>query len=188
MLKRFLLVILSGLFANMLVAQNRDLMIQGSSPDLYLVHTVAPKENWYSIGRLYNISPKEFAPYNGFTLDKPLSIGQQIKVPLTNVNFLQSASATADESLTPVYHVVQDKEWMFRISSNYNKVPVETIEKWNNLSKDDAKAGTKLIVGYLKAKKDQSSLSSTNSQLPAAQANTPVTTTPAAPPPVASTP
>ncbi|HZG25036.1 MAG TPA: LysM peptidoglycan-binding domain-containing protein [Chitinophagaceae bacterium] len=174
MLKRFLLVILSGLFANMLVAQNGDLMIQGSSPDLYLVHTVAPKENWYSIGRLYNVSPKEFAPYNGFTLDKPLNIGQQIRIPLTSVNFLQNVSATANESLLPVYHVVQEKEWMFRISTNYNKVPVETIEKWNNISKDNAKAGTKLIIGYLKTKKDQSALSSANTQVPAAQPNTPV--------------
>ncbi len=143
-----------------LFAQNSDLTVMGVSPGLYLQHTVAAKENWYSVGRLYNISPKEIAPINGTTLETPLSIGQQIKVPLTPANFSQSDSKAADEAYVPVYHVVQDKEWMFRVSTNYNKVPIENLEKWNNINRDQAKAGMKLVVGYLKVKKDVSALAS----------------------------
>jgi hypothetical protein len=144
-------------------AQTGDLMVEGTSPNLYVQHTVVAKENWYSIGRLYNISPKEIAPFNNATMDKPLSIGEQIKIPLTTANFSQDGQKAADEVFVPVYHVVQEKEWMYRISTNYNKVPTANIEKWNGITNDQLKAGLKLVVGYLKVKSAQSALASKGS-------------------------
>lgn len=144
-------------------AQSGDLMVEGTSPNLYVQHTVVAKENWYSIGRLYNISPKEIAPFNNATMDKPLSIGEQIKIPLTTANFSQDGQKAADEVFVPVYHVVQEKEWMYRISTNYNKVPTANIEKWNGITNDQLKAGLKLVVGYLKVKPAQSTLASKGS-------------------------
>ncbi len=44
-------------------------------------HKVMPKENWYSIGRLYEMSPREIAAHNGLTLEVVLKIGQRIKIP-----------------------------------------------------------------------------------------------------------
>lgn len=177
-----IILILSLIFSTgNLFAQPAELVVQGVSPELYVTHIVAPKENWYSVGRLYNISPKEIAPFNKVAMDKPLAIGEQLKIPLTNSNFSQDGSKSSDEVFVPVYHTVQDKEWMFRISTNYNKVPVETLEKWNHVSKDQAKAGMKLVIGYLKVKKAQSAL--------AGSASEPVktVTTEAAAPPVAKT-
>ena len=139
------------------VAQS-GLNIQGISPDLHVSHTVSAKDTWYSVGRLYNISSKEVAAYNGTTIDKPLSVGQPIKIPLTTANFSQNGSKGADEVFVPLYHTVQPKEWMYRISVNHNKVPIETLEKWNNISRDNATAGTRLIVGHLKVKQGQSAL------------------------------
>ena len=138
---------------------NPALIFKGVSPDLHLSHTVSTKDTWYSLGRMYNINPKEAAVYNGTTIDKPLSVGQQIKIPLTTVNFSQNGSKGADEVFVPLYHTVQPKEWMYRISVNHNKVPIESLEKWNNISRDNATAGTRLIVGYLKVKQGQSCLS-----------------------------
>ena len=147
-----------------LVQQGRgqvsDLQVQGVSPGLYLVHTVQPKENWYSIGRTYNVSPKQLAPYNALSMDKALAVGQVLKVPLTAENFSQDGSKAADEVLVPVHHTLQEKEWLYRVSVNYNKVPVERLEKWNSINKDQAKAGLTLIVGYLKLKTGQSALAS----------------------------
>ncbi len=77
----------SVLFIAFSFAQTGHLQEHGVSPKLWLVHSVAPKENWYSIGRLYNVSPKELAPYNGLPIDKPLAIGQILKVPLNAGNF-----------------------------------------------------------------------------------------------------
>lgn len=156
-LKNFF-VCLFLLITQLSIAQS-GLAIQGTSPDLHLTHTIVAKDTWFGIGRLYNISPKEVATYNGTTIDKPLSVGKQIKVPLTSSNFSQNGSKAADEVFVPLFHTVQPKEWMYRISVNHNKVPIETLEKWNNISRDEAKAGTRLVVGYLKVKQGQSALS-----------------------------
>ncbi|MBL0357420.1 MAG: LysM peptidoglycan-binding domain-containing protein [Chitinophagaceae bacterium] len=140
-------------------AQNKPLIIEGTAPNLYLTHTVASKENYYSVGRMYNISPKEIAPFNKMELEKGLSLGQVIKVPLSAVNFSQDAAVAADEVLVPVYHIVKEKEGLYRIATNYNKLPVETLKQWNNIKDESVNNGTKLIVGYLKVKKELSSLS-----------------------------
>lgn len=163
------------LFATTSSYSQTKLQVQGVSPSLHITHSVAAKENWYSIGRIYNISPKELAPFNNSSLDKPLAIGQQLKIPLTAANFSQDGKKAADEVFVPVYHQVAEKEWYFRISSNYNKVPVETLEKWNTVKNDQLKAGMWLVVGYLKVKTAQSSLaaSGTNKIIPAAPAVTP---------------
>jgi hypothetical protein len=134
------------------------LQVQGSSPNLHLIHTVVPKENWYSIGRIYNQSPKEIAPFNGTTMDKPLAIGQKIKIPLTEANFTQDGNKAADEVFVPLYHTVQEGEWMYRISTTHNKVPVANLEKWNSVKNEQLKSGMQLVVGYLKVKQSQSAL------------------------------
>lgn len=152
---KVLLFVVSILTVNMLGAQT--LKVQGATPSLYLTHTVAAKETWYSIGRLYNVSPKEIAPLNNTTMDKPLAIGQSIKIPLTT-NLSVDGTKAADEVFVPLYHTVQDKEWLYRISQNHNKVPVANLEKWNNVTNDGVKPGMNLIVAYLKVKQGQSAL------------------------------
>jgi LysM repeat protein len=162
--------------------------VQGTSPDLYLVHIVQPKETWYAIGRIYNVQSKEIAALNGVTMDK-LSIGQQLKVPLVPQNFSQDGKRNGDEVFVPVYHIVQEKEWMYRISQNHNKIPVETLEKWNSVTNDQLQAGMKLIVGYLKVKTAHSPLAANGIKKivapPAPTAGT--TAKPATEPPVAKT-
>ena len=146
------LLILLFCFPLLSLAQNTPLTAQGVSPHLYIVHTVQAKENYYSIGRMYNISPREMAPFNNLQLEKGLTLNQIIKVPLTTVNFLQDGNAAADEVLVPVHHSVQDKEGLFRITVNYNKLPIETLKRWNNIKGDAVPNGTSLIIGYLKVK------------------------------------
>ena len=66
---------------------------------------------------------------------------------------------------------------MYRISMSYNKVPIERLEKWNGITNDEAKAGMKLIVGYLKVKKDLSPLAAASGKTTPAT-STATTTTP----------
>jgi hypothetical protein len=140
-------------------SQNTQLTIEGTNGKFYLDHTVFAKENWYSIGRLFNLPPHDIAGFNNMSFDKPLDIGQQIHIPLTASNFDQKPVKTAGESLIPVFHMVQEKEWIFKISSIYNDVPVSSLEKWNKIKRDDVKQGTNLIIGFLKVKTDLSPLS-----------------------------
>lgn len=156
-MKRILIVLF--LAPLLVAAQTKPLIIEGTAPNLYLTHTVAPKENFYSIGRLYNISPKEIAPFNKLEIEKGLNLGQVIKIPVSN-NFSQDGVAAPDEALVPLYHVVKEKEGLYRIGTAYNKLPVATLKTWNSISGDAVNNGTRLIVGYLKVKKELSALSS----------------------------
>ena len=156
------LLIITGFifFYNTSSAQEKLLVAEGASPNLYIDHIVAPKENYYSVGRMYNISPKELAPYNKLTFEQGLSLGQRIKIPLNQNNFSQGEGPKENEVLVPVYHVMQPKEGLYRVSLNYNKVPLDELKKWNKLSGDAVSTGTKLIIGYLRVVKDQSPLAS----------------------------
>jgi hypothetical protein len=60
---------------------------------------------------------------------------------------------------------------MYRISVNHYKVPIERLEKWNSIKSDDAKAGMKLIVGYLKVQ-DPNAVATAQQPQPAAPAPT----------------
>jgi LysM repeat protein len=133
----FVLLLCAGAFAQEPVLRHND-------KGLYLVHTVAPKENFYSLGRLYNIPPKDIAGYNNLEMERGLAIGQTVNIPLNTTNFSQ-------EKMTghPVYYVVGEKEGLYRVSVNNNKVLMASLRKWNNLQTDAVSAGQKLIVGYL---------------------------------------
>ena len=157
MLKIKGVLIIAFILLTQIVWSQSDMAVQGTSPDLYLVHIVQPKETWYAVGRIYNVPSKDIAALSGVTMDK-LNIGQQLKVPLTAQNFTQDGKKSADEVFVPVYHIVQEKEWMYRISQNHNKIPIETLEKWNSVTNDQLQAGMKLVVGYLKVKTAHSPL------------------------------
>jgi LysM repeat protein len=157
-MKKFVVFICSWMLLVIAVAQQKPLLISQEGGKLFLKHTVAPKENWYSIGRLYNLSPNNIASFNGTTINKGLTIAAPLKIPLLAGNFLQSGQPAADEVLVPLYHTVKEKEGLYRIGQLYNKVPTDQIKSWNNLTSDELTNGKNLIVGYLKVKKDLSPL------------------------------
>jgi LysM repeat protein len=123
------------------------MVVQSNSKGLYLTHTVHAKDNFYSIGRMYAISPKEIAAFNSIDMAAGLSVGQSIMIPLTAANFSQKGG-----SGTPVYYVVGEREGLYRVSSKNGNVLMATLRKWNKLADDNLKPGQKLIVGYLQGK------------------------------------
>ncbi len=151
-----LLVIL--FFTKISLSQSPELSVYAENGKLYLAHTVVAKENWYSVGRIYNVSPKDLAPFNGLTIENPLNIGQELKIPLTSINFTQDGQKRADETFVPIFHTVQPNEPLTKISADHNKVPLENLEKWNKIKKDGAKEGMQVIVGFLKVKSSLSYL------------------------------
>ena len=129
-----------------LVGFSQALEVQSNSKGLYLMHTVHPKDNFYSIGRLYAVSPKEIAAWNALDMNAGLSVGQTIMIPLTEANFSQTKTSSA-----PVYYTVGEKEGLYRVSLKNNKVLMTSLRKWNKLSNDNISTGQKLIVGYLQS-------------------------------------
>lgn len=144
-MKKSLLLLLLFIGALSAFAQS-DLQVKSNEKGRYIEHTVAPKETFYSIGRLYSISPKEIAPFNGISMDNGLSIGQTIMIPLTSANFSQTT-----QKGTPVYYGVGEGEGLYRVSTKNGKVLMADLRKWNNLSGDAINPGQKLIVGYIAA-------------------------------------
>ena len=136
------------------------MMVEGNSSDHYITHTTAPKENFYSIGRIYNISPRVYAPYNGLSVDAPggLGIGQELKIPLNELNFSQDGKAEPGEVFVPLYYRTTSRMPLSAISTLFKNVPVENLQAWNRLSGENVFAGSTIIVGYLKVKSDLSPL------------------------------
>ncbi len=157
-MKRTSLFVVVLLFSISAFTQSTPLLVQlDNNNNPYLSHSIGPKENFYSIGRIYNMSPRVFAPYNGLELTSPLSIGQQLKIPLTEVNFWQTGTRKENETVIPVYHVVKQGELLTRVSQLF-KTDNASIKSWNNLNNDAVSVGSKVIIGFLKVDKTLSSL------------------------------
>lgn len=154
------IILLLCCFTHLVHAQQSSLLVKldkAGAP--YLDHTIGAKENFYSIGRIYNISPRVYAPYNNIDLNAPLSIGQVIRIPLNEVNFYQGGSSNENEVFVPLYHVVKAGENLPRIADAY-RADKDRLTTWNNLTSQSVKAGQRLIIGYLKVDKNLSSLAS----------------------------
>ncbi|GAC1595306.1 MAG: hypothetical protein NVS3B19_17950 [Ginsengibacter sp.] len=154
-MRKILLLIFTLYNISILTAQQNQLVIEGSKPSFYLIHKVLPKENFYSVGRLYNVSPKEIAPFNNLDLAKGLSLGQAVKIPLISTNFVQATEAGQNESLIPIHHIVGANESLGKIAATYG-VSALSIKKWSNLKSDAVAKGSKLTIGFLKVSKDLS--------------------------------
>ena len=137
----FSLVIAFPLF---ILAQSAELVVKNGDRGLYIEHIVSPKEGLYSLGRLYNVHPRHLAKYNALDISKGLVLAQVIKIPLTDTNFNQKTN-----NGVPVVYRVGEKEGLLRISTVNNKVSMQSLRNWNNLSSDNVNFGTKLVVGYL---------------------------------------
>ena len=97
-----------------------------------------------SIGRKYNINGRELARYNNLDYDRGIQIGQTLRIPVRG-DFNTGGAGN------PIYHTVLPKETLYSISLKYNKIPIETLKRWNNLQSDALQEGMRLIVSYSEA-------------------------------------
>lgn len=158
------------------------LHVEGNTPNLYISHIVSVKETLYSISRAFNIAPKVLASYNHLDINTKLVVNQIILIPLSTNNFLQTNAKHGEDLLIPVYHVVQPKEGLYRISINHNKVAIDILKYWNQLSSDTIHTGANIIVGYLHTKQGQWTIADTKKLEPITPpkvwVSTPTTSTP----------
>src|SRR6476620_8629768 len=159
-MKNIVLLSVIILITTLLRAQtNETLLIKSSDKGLYLDHKVTPKENFYSMGRTFNVHPKHIASFNGLDMSKGLSLGQTVKIPLSDTNFTQKT-----DKGVPIYYVTGNGETLYRVSANNKNVLMENLRKWNHLATDKLANGTKVIVGYLTTGESQAMAVNTPSQ------------------------
>jgi LysM repeat protein len=134
-----------------------------------ILHKLAPKDNYYSIGRRYNVSPKVIIKYNN---NAKMTIGTIIKVP-TDLPFSapapaitktapvhpnkpvvqapvsqpqqQSQPANTGDDGTPTQYKVSAGETLFSIAKRFNTT-VEDIVNLNGLKSNSIAPGQVLLV------------------------------------------
>lgn len=123
-------------------SQTDESIVKSGPKGLYIGHKVVAKENFYSLGRIYNIHPKHLAAFNSLDMSKGLSLGQAINIPLSDSNFNRNASVG-----TPLYYKSALKQTVGAVSA-ISKTPADNIRKWNDLTNDIA-PDSSVIIGYL---------------------------------------
>ena len=91
----FLLTFSSALFAS---ALRDSIGVENKDGKKVIIHKLDPKDNYYSLGRKYKVSPKAIMAYNN---NAPLPIGGIIKVP-TDRPFVDAVPAQAPPVKTVV--------------------------------------------------------------------------------------
>lgn len=178
---RSLLAIICLLFSlhTFATSQRDSIGVENSNGKQVILHKVAPKESFYSIGRIYHVSPKAIIDLNG---DKILQIGTILRIP-TDRPFSEAkakqeeVAGSSDPNL--VTYKVGPKETLFSIAKRFN-TSVDLIKELNNLKSNNLSIGQ-----LLKVKQGQTELTSSSSNLRAAnltarkEETSPVTDTPA---------
>lgn len=139
--------IISLLIVSSVAAQREPLYVSHTDKSLFIEHKVSPKESFYSIGRLYTIHPKAIASFNRLDMTKGLAIGQSLRIPLTDTNFIQQGNTGV-----PLYYRPAANETLAAISTTHRNVPVDMIKSWNGLSTNNIDPGTPIVVGFLVTK------------------------------------
>lgn len=112
--------------------------VENSNGKKTIIHQTTAKETYYSIGRKYNVAPKDIMSFND---NKFLQIGVIIKVP-TNIPFSSSAQVTKTNTTETVEYVVKPKDNLNAIAEKLG-VSVADIKTLNNLT------GSNLSIGQI---------------------------------------
>ncbi len=134
---------------SLLQAQDK-LVVHGTKGNFYIVHEVSEKESLSSIGRIYGITARQLALYNELKVNGVLALGEKLKVQVSPENF--SSQANFETSIA-LYHIAKRGENLYQMSQLYNKVPIETLRKLNDLSSDNIRDGQAIIIGFINSPK-----------------------------------
>ncbi|SDG98874.1 LysM repeat-containing protein [Pedobacter terrae] len=128
--------------------------VENNNGKKLIVHQTVAKDTYYSIGRRYNVSPKDIMAFNN---NKYLQVGVIIKVP-TNVPFAATGSSnteTTSATANVIEHTIKPKENLNMLAEKYgttiNEIKALNQLKGNNLSigqvlKIPAKNGTQNVT------------------------------------------
>ncbi|PWG81790.1 muramidase family protein [Pararcticibacter amylolyticus] len=139
---RSILAILCIIFASQAFSKNlRDSVgVENNNGKQVILHKVAAKENFYSIGRLYNVHPKDIMEVNKI---KTLQPGITLRVP-TGRPFVSGVTGASRPNDLPadnfIEYKVGPKETLFAIARRFN-TSVDEIRKINNLRSNSLSVG-----------------------------------------------
>ncbi len=109
-------------------------------------YKVQPKDNFYSVGRLFHLAPRVIADYNKMEMSKGLVADKTIRIPVQDTTI-----AAVDNQTKTVYYLVSKGDNLTKVSRRCH-TPEASLKDWNHLQGDKILLGQKLIVGFYKYK------------------------------------
>lgn len=166
-LMRFFFSIFCVLFSfGAIAANSRDSIgVENQNGKQLILHKVQPKETYYSIGRLYHVSPASIIAHNN---NIALQIGTVLKVP-TSRPFAapgSNSSQTSTQNSGFIEYKVGPKEYLYSIAKRFNTT-IEDIKELNNLRSNRLSIGQILKVRQGQATANQEVVSAQPQPLPA---------------------
>ena len=134
-------------FANAKASTVRDSIgVENNNGKKLIVHQIVAKDTYYSVGRRYNVSPKDIMAFNE---NKYLQIGVIIKIP-TNIPWSVSAPSNQNKTITQrdggiIEHTVKAKENLNMLAEKYGTT-INEIKRLNNLSGNNLSIGQVLKI------------------------------------------
>ena len=109
-----------------------------------IIYKIEPKDNYYSLGRKYGISPKIIMEFNN---NAPLNIGTIIRIPteISSAKTISEKTESPDDATTETLHTVTKKETLYSISAMYG-MRMEDLKKLNKLKTTALSIGQVLKV------------------------------------------
>ncbi|MCX8019164.1 MAG: LysM peptidoglycan-binding domain-containing protein [Chitinophagaceae bacterium] len=144
MMKRYFCLLFLFIAPSAFCQTAKYIVKSDTNNQLYLEHKVAPKETFFSVGRMYNLHPRQIAAFNHLDMNKGLQKDQVVRIPLLDTNFTQKAKTNI-----PIYYIVGENEGLLSVSKKNNNVLLSHLREWNNLSSDRLQKGAAIIIGYL---------------------------------------
>lgn len=119
-------------------------MAQASAESGYFLHTVTKGQSLYSISSMYNVSIDDIVRLNPGS-DKQIREGAALKIP-------QAVSTNSDK---PVFHTIQARETLYRLSVKYNITTQAICEANPGLSSENFRSGQVIIIPVQSASKTE---------------------------------
>lgn len=108
------------------------------------IHQVKPKENLYTISKIYGVAVTDLLIWNNLTITDGLKIDQKllIKVPIKPT---KAASQDAKEDPQVIIHEVKGSDTLYSVARQYN-VTIKDLMDWNKKDDFNLALGEKLTI------------------------------------------
>ena len=137
----FLLLILS--FEQSRASKLDSVRVEISSGQQFIIHEVDAKETLFSISRKYGVPVNDIRKHNP-TAIQGLAIAQELKIPIVEIE-----SKRTQDTSNNNYHVIESGDTFYSLSKKY-ELPIDSLQKWNDLKSTELNLGDSLIIGYKK--------------------------------------